>query len=273
MKKAILSLIVLSLCFGVVIAQEDRSIEYRITKNNLLDISVYNEPDLSKTVRVSAEGKISYPLLGDITVVGLTPKELEQRITDLLQKDYLVNPNVSVFVKEYAKIPVLGQVRNPGSYELKSGITVLDAIALSGGFTDKADRSKVELSRRMEGERTQNVTIDIDEITSGEETELNLALQPEDSINVPELGVVSVVGQVRSPGRYTLKDEMTVVDVIALAGGLTDVAAANGTKVIRTERGKKTIINVPVSSILKGNRGLDVLLKADDTIVVPESFF
>ncbi len=274
MKKIIIFLFVCLISPALLFSQYAENNEYRITRNNLLEISVYNEPDLSKVVRVSAKGSISYPLLGEVFVEGLTAKELEEKLTSLLEMDYLVNPQVGVFIQEFSKISVLGQVKIPGYYELKSGITVLDAIALAGGFTERADFDNVILTRRDDSGRKTSFTINTSDISSEANRGIDLTLRPDDTITVPELGLVSVVGQVKSPGRFNLKVGMTVIEAIAMAGGLTDIAAPNGTKVIRTQDGKKATYTIPVGSILKGvNRNKDMLLKSGDTIVVPESFF
>lgn len=247
--------------------------EYRLAVSDLLEISVYEEPDLTKTVRVAADGTISYPLLGNIFVKGLTAKELEAKITELLSKDFLVNPQVSIFIKEHSKISVLGAVDKPGAYELKTGLSIIDAIALAGGFTEKADKTKVKRIREKEGKK-ETVEINVNTITKGLYAGKEIMLEPQDVIIVEELGIISIVGQVEKPGRYDLKDGMTVIDAIAVAGGLTDIAAGDGTKVIRSEGGKKLTIRVPITSIIKsGDKSQDVILRPDDTIVVPESFF
>lgn len=262
-----------ALCFS----QSSGTGEYRISTNDLLEISVYQEPDLTKSVRVDANGLISYPLLGNIKVDGFTAKDLETKITGLLQQDYLVNPQVSVFVKEYSKISVLGQVNRPGSYELKSGLTVMDAIALAGGFNVKSNAQDLKLVRKK-GEQKETININANEIGSQGKKEKDLVLEPGDLIIVGELSELSafivVLGQVKAPGRYAFKEGMTTIEAIALAGGLTNIASANGTRIIRLKNGKKVNIRVPVASILSGrNKSKDVELESEDTIVVPESFF
>lgn len=251
--------------------------EYRICINDLLEISVYEEADLNKTMRVDANGRITYPLIGSLEVKGLTSKELETKITDLLGRDYLINPQVSVFIKEYAKISILGQVAKPGAYELKTGLTVIDAIALSGGFTEKANVNSVKLVR-IKGKEKETINIDANEIVSKGHKEKDLLLEPGDLIIVGELSesaaFVVVLGQVRNPGRYPFKEGMSAIEAIALAGGVTEIAAANGTRITRFKEGKKYNIRVPVTAILNGsNKVRDVPLRPEDTIVVPESFF
>jgi len=283
MKK--INLILLSLILGLnsICAQEiqqkvnnqQEEFEYRISAYDVLEISVYQEPDLTKTVKVSANGEISFPLLGTIFVSGLTPKELEKKITDLLQQDYLVNPQVSVNVKEYPKFSVLGEVKTPGTYELKRKLTVVEAIALAGGFTEKANTTEINIIRTEKNEK-KAIPISIDSILKNENEIQDIYLKPADVIVVKEktYSKISVLGQVRSPGTYELKKAITAVEAIALAGGLTSVADANGTYVIRTENNNRKIIRVPVGSILKGrDKSKDITLLPGDIVFVPESFF
>lgn len=258
-------------------AQVNDEDEYRICINDLLSISVYEEPDLAKTVRVDANGAISYPLIGNIKAKGITSKELESKITDLLSRDYLINPQVSVFIKEYAKISILGQVVKPGAYELKTGLTVVDAIALGGGFTDKANVNSVKLVR-IKGKDKETINIDVNEIVSKGYKEKDVKLEPGDLIIVGELSesasFIVVLGQVKNPGTYVFKDGMSAIQAIASAGGLTEIAAANGTMITRIKDEKKYNIRVPVLAILSGSqKARDIPLEPGDTIVVPESFF
>ncbi|MCX5710635.1 MAG: polysaccharide export protein [Candidatus Omnitrophica bacterium] len=274
MKKAIiLTLIMLMLPVCVICAQdtEKRGSEYRLGVNDLLEISVYEEPDLSKTVRVSPDGLISLPLLGNLSVSGLTAKELEGKITDLLATDYLVNPQVSVFIREHGKVFVSGFVQKPGAYEIKSGMTAMEALSLAGGVTEKGDAEHIHLNR-VKGD--EHITVEINSYQVVNDPNKDTILLSGDEIIVDEIGTVSVLGQVKNPGRYPLKQNLTLVEAIALAGGVTDLSAPNGTKVIRMEAGKKKVYDIPLDSILKGgDRTKDIRLKKDDTVVVPESFF
>jgi len=274
MRKIILSFILVALFLMPAFAEVDKdNTDYRVGKNDVLEISVYNEPDLNKTIRVSPEGTISFPLLGNIPVIGLTAKELEAKIADMLSGDFLLNPQVTVFIREYSKVSVLGQVQKSGAYELKSGTTIIHAIALAGGFTDGADPEKVKLIREENGEKKTRV-VDTLSITEDMDGENDVLLLPGDVIVVDKLGTISVVGQVKKPGRYDLRKDSTVIDAVALAGGLTELAAANDTKVIRMEGGKKRVFRIPIGSIMQGEQqSKDIKLRPDDTIVVPESFF
>lgn len=272
MSRVLITLILLSTLLPVLtFAQIGKQAEYSIVENDLLEIRVYEEPDLTKIVRVAPDGTISYPLLGNIKVAGLTVRKLEETITDLLEKDYLISPQVSVFVQEYAKVSILGQVRNPGSYQMKGGLTLTQTIAMAGGFADNANINKVKILRNF-GDKNKTIEIDVEQIL--DKLTSDIEIKGNDTIIVEAYGTVLVMGQVNKPGVYNFKKGLTIIEVIALAGGLTEAAAANGTKVIRIEGGRKKIIPVPVGSILKGGHASrDIALEPNDTIVIPESFF
>jgi polysaccharide export outer membrane protein len=254
-------------------AQSQNETEYTIYPNDLLEITVYEEPDLTKIVRVSQDGTITYPLLGNVKAAGLTVKQLEEKLKELLEADYLVNAQVSVFVKEHAKISVLGQVREPKSYELKGGLTLLGAIALAGGFTDQADPQRVKVIRREDGQE-KTMLIDTLEITENADRTKDILLKPDDVIIIEEYGRITIFGQVVRPGAYPLKKNLTLLEAIALAGGFTSTADIDRTRIVRLENGKKRTIRVRVSDITKrGDKSKDIILKPNDTIIVPESFF
>ena len=283
MKKILLVCLVFLFSCYIAYAQNEKNEpekEYIISVSNLLDISVYAEPDLSVTVRVAENGTINYPLLGKIKAAGLSVRQLEQDISDALGADYLVNPQVSIMVKEYAKISILGQVKTPGSYELKAGLTVLDAIALAAGFTEKANAEDVKLMR-IKGGQKKTFEINANEIVENGNKEKDVILEPGDLIIVGELAkgesteeFIVVLGQVARPGRYSFKKGMTIIDAIALAGSFTPTAAPDGTKIIRVQEGEKKIIRIPLKSILAGQgKSQEITLEPNDTIMVPESFF
>jgi len=255
-------------------AQDNRAASgegYTISTNDILEISVYGEPDLSVTARVSQDGTVNYPFLGNIRAVGLTSREFGNNISDLLGEDYLVNPQVSVFIKEYAKISILGAVKMPGAYEMKDKLSLTQAIALASGFTDSADTSKVKIIREDKSGK-QTFEVNVDQITDRSAEDVEIKAQ--DTIIVEEFGRFSVMGQVIKPGVYNLKKGLTVVEAVGLAGGFTNTASQNGTRVVRLVDGKKQIINVPVSDIMRGgDTSKDIMLQSGDTIVVPESFF
>lgn len=254
---------------SLVFAQTD----YQIGPEDVLIIHVYEEEDLSIEVRVSSDGYITYPLLGRVQAVGLTVYEVEQKLVDLLAKDYLVNPQVTVFVKEYSSIYVLGEVHKPGPYNLVPNTTLMKAISMAGGLTEFADQDRILVIRKVENKK--NVfEISLSEITEEGLKEKDIKLNPTDVIQVKRYENIYVLGQVNKPGEYVLKEELSVVESISLAGGFTKIAASNKVRVIRKEKGMQHVVEVPVADILKsGNTDKDVILKPNDVVMIPESFF
>lgn len=245
--------------------------EYIISANDILEITVYGESDLSVTARVSQDGTITYPLLGNIKAAGLTSRELEANITNLLGQDYLVIPQVSIFVREYAKICILGQIQKPGSYQMTENLTLTQVIALSGGFGQTANTSKVKIIRTT-ADKKETIEVNVDQIL--EKAAPDVEIKANDTIIVEEYGRISILGQVLKPGIYSLQRGLKVIDAISLAGGFSPTAAQDATRVIRVEDGKKKITRVPVASIMKGaDASKNILLQDGDTIIVPESFF
>lgn len=120
---------------------------YRLGPGDQIIITVFGEDDLSMNFRLNDTGKLNYPFLGEITIKGLTVAELEQRITMGLKGPYLVNPDVTVSIGEYRPIFVHGEVKKPGSFTFQPGMTLEQAIAMAGGFTDRANRKKIDRIR------------------------------------------------------------------------------------------------------------------------------
>jgi polysaccharide export outer membrane protein len=160
------------------------SSEYRIGIEDVLDISVRNNPDLAKVVPVRPDGKISLPLINDIVVVGLTPMELRDVLIEKFSA-YVQRPDVSVVVREIHsfKVSVIGSVKTPGRYELKGPSTVLDALALAEGFTEFASRRKITILRR-DGESVQHLRFDYFAAVNGS-GDRNMLVKPGDIIVVP----------------------------------------------------------------------------------------
>lgn len=121
--------------------------DYRLGSGDVIKIAVYEEPDLGLEVKLSDAGTVSYPFLGELEVAGLTVGQLETRITTGLRGDYLIEPNVTVSVAEYRPFYIHGEVENPGGFAFLPGLTLRKAIALAGGFTERASRNKMYVIR------------------------------------------------------------------------------------------------------------------------------
>jgi len=157
--------------------------DYRIGIDDVLDIAVWNNTTVSRTVPVRPDGKISLPLLNEVQAAGLTPSQLRQSLMTKLV-EYMPTPEVSVIVREVHsnKISVLGEVRKAGRYEISQRATVLDAVALAGGFNDFARRTKLVIMRQ-EGTGTKRIPINYNRIVAEEDD--NVLLQPGDIVVVP----------------------------------------------------------------------------------------
>ncbi len=148
---------------------------YRISAGDLLSITVYGEDDLSlQAVRVAANGSISFPLLGEIAVQGLSSRQLEEKLKQLLRDGYLRKPELTVSVVEYRLFYINGEVRNPGGYNYQDGLTIEKAVALAGGFTPRASKSKIKIVHEAQPDRP---------ITSAP---LNMEMLPGDVVTVGE---------------------------------------------------------------------------------------
>lgn len=126
---------------------EDGADSYRLGPGDQMIISVFGEDDLSMEFRLNDTGELNYPFLGALQIEGLTVAEVESLITDGLKGPYLINPDVTVSIKEYRAFYLNGEVRTPGAYPYQPGLTVEKAVALAGGFTERASRSKIDVNR------------------------------------------------------------------------------------------------------------------------------
>jgi len=158
--------------------------DYQIGPEDILDISVWKNPELSRTVPVRPDGKVSLPLVNDIHAAGLTPTALREELTKRLS-EYVPSPEVAVIVREVhsAKVSVVGAVRTPGRYDVRSPATVLELIALAQGFTDFASRDRIVVLRQN-GNTPTRIPFNYRKIADGTEQE-NFFVQPGDIIVVP----------------------------------------------------------------------------------------
>jgi polysaccharide export outer membrane protein len=161
---------------------------YVLAPNDLVLVKVYRQDDLESRVRISADGTTSFPLLGTINLGGKTLEEATVKLRELLAKDYLVNPQVTLTILEYAKrrFTVLGQVQKPGTFEIPSeeSVDLLEAIAMAGGFTRLANTAKITVTRTIDGKKSTFV-LDTKAITTDGSTS-RLTVRPEDTITVAQ---------------------------------------------------------------------------------------
>lgn len=157
-----------------------------IGNEDVLAISVWKEPDLTKSIPVRSDGKISMPLIGEVQAAGRTPLQLEREIADRLQK-YITAPEVTVIVEKInsKKFNILGEISKPGSYSLSQASTIVDAIALAGGFRDFAKKSGVYILRKGGDGRETKISFNYKEFIKGKNPGQNIQIEPNDTIIVP----------------------------------------------------------------------------------------
>jgi len=264
-------------------ANNSRTRDFSIGGYDILDVKVYEEPDLSREgIRVGSDGHISFPLIGRIKVEGLTTSEIERLIsTKLAQGQYVLNAHVSVSVKDYKskQFMVLGAVRSPGTYPVQAKERILDAISKAGGidFTQGGKQGMVIRTEHLGTDKEEKIVIRIDlsNLLKGGDQVSNLLLADKDLIYVPRAENFYLIGEVKQPGAYPyLEKEITLVEAISKAGGFTQLAARNRTRIVRVENGVEKIIEINVDAITDGGKkAQDVRILPGDVIVVPESFF
>ena len=247
---------------------------YVLGPQDVLNITVLGEDDLSRKYTIEQDGTFTFPLIGRVTARGLTMRALEQELrTKLITGGFLKNPEISVAVEAYQsqRIMIWGQVNNPGEYQLSGDTTLLSALAKAGSITPTAGSEAVIVragKANGNGEsgtlpEPEIIRVDLAELQEGNMS-LNIALRDGDTINVPKAQSVFVSGHVKNPGGYAVEDGMTVLQALSLAGGLTDRGSDRRINITRTVDGKK--------KELKGVK-LTALVQPGDTIVVGQRIF
>ena len=270
----------LSVLFSMFLfSQEKFTLEYKIGPKDLLDISVFGLNDLNRTVRVSEDGTITLPLLGEVKVEGLTKTGLEKKLSELLEEKYLHNPQVTVFIREYqsTRVSVLGAVNNPGLYDLLGRETLMQIISQAGGLTTDAG-NEIVIMRQLSDGTSNSLRISIDDLFLRGDATLNIPLQPNDIVNVPidKTVFVYVMGQVNRSGALAVKRSNipTLLQAIAQAGGFSERASKGRVIIKRKDEktGREIQIKVNVKSIIK-RRKKDIQLLENDVVFVPEKAF
>lgn len=221
--------------------------DYIITSGDLIEVDVFEAPELKREARVGARGAVTLPLLGPVQIMGLTPAEAEKRVEDFYRSKYLHNPHVSIHIKEQQgqKVTVVGSVKKPGTYDYPTRRRLLDALALAEGFDEKA--GKTVQVRRITDDPNNPTTylVDMDQLIENGRTEMNMEIKGGDVVYVPEAGTVYVDGAVKKPGSYPIKKEMSINEAIAAAGGITMTANEDDIKLVRyMEGGKREVVQL-----------------------------
>ena len=249
--------------------------EYTVGPGDILDIQVWDNEDLNRTVEVSWEGAFTFPLIGKVNADGFSVFELENLIEKRLADGYIIAPQVTVDVKEYQsqKVFVLGEVKNPGSYVLKRKTHILELISMAGGFADKAGRTiKIvrpktlqhgrEIISPSRNEENEVITLDMNKFKN-DNTYETFFVASGDHIYVNLVKRIFVSGEVQRPGEFKWEKDLTVHQAISLAGGHTKLGALKRTIIIRVKNGKEEEYKVR----------MDDLVMPGDIIKVPGRYF
>jgi polysaccharide export outer membrane protein len=243
-----------------------------IGPGDVVHVIVFDTPELEQHARITDSGDLNLVMGGPAHVADLTPADAARKVEEALEKGQILNhPKVAITVEEYAtaKVSVLGDVRAPGAYAINTPRSVLDVLTLSGGLLPTADR-KVVIERRGTREKIPYY------VTNKADAALDTAVMvnPGDSLIVPKAGIVYVLGDVARPGGYTMTNneaQLTVLQLIARAGGTNISAVPSHAKLIHKKDNSYVEEALPLSAMQKGNRA-DMALQADDIVWVPFSY-
>lgn len=264
---------------------------YVLGTEDVIEVLVFGNPEVSRVVTIRPDGVISLPLVGEVQAAGLTPEQLRQRLTGLFAA-YVREPRVSVIVREFrrVRVAVLGQVTRPGIVDLAQGATVLDALASAGGLAPDAGLGEARLIRGQD----PVIVIDLDRLLLQGDLSLNQRLEPGDSLVIPEDAAarIYVLGEVTRPGIVPVRGSLTALQALTLAGGPTRRALLNRTYVIRRAAQAGASSTVALSTVVvakqstadlrvipvdllkvirEGDVARDIPLRRGDVLYVPDN--
>jgi len=234
--------------YGETVRAEDFLSSYKLGPGDVMSITVFDEENMAvNKVRLTEQGTITFPTIGEFSVLNKTIGDVEALVINKLKVKILVNPRVTVTLDEYRPFYIAGGVRKPGGFPFSADLTVSKAISLAGGLTDRADKSKIYFVDKNNNKKL---------IT--EEALVN----PDDNIFIEEYNPIYVNGMVNKPGGYPFQEGLNVRKAIALAGGFNERAAIGKIYLIRSGAGNQAV-----------RVSLDDAIQPDDIIFIEESFF
>jgi len=267
---ALASLAVVLATGGGLDARQDASFDYLIGPQDVLSITVFDEPGLQCSCTVDADGTITFPLINRVTVEGLTLREIQTAIETRLLDGYLVNPQVTVDIEQYRSqsVYVLGEVASPGIYRLEGNLSLIEVLVQAGGATAQAGNMVQIIRPRGEPSGAGPVLAD-DEDDDVEVTEVSLedirtgrlalaTLRDGDTVYVPKAATFYVLGEVNSPGSFVWSRGMSVRQAIALAGGYTPRGSTRGLRIIRNVDGEAVEVSVEQNDLVQANDTVQV---------------
>jgi len=274
----ILSLAAAALSCAALAGAQNEVPGYRVGPKDLIDIKVFEVPELNVERRITDDGTLDLPLIGPVPVSNLTLDEVRQKLVQVLEVKYVRHASVSVIIKEFQNQPIsiIGAVAKPGPLSSSGRWTLLQGISEAGGLTAGAG-SRIYVLRHADNGLSDQIEINTAGLMTRSDPRWNIPIYPNDVINIPPQVVVRVfvIGEVKNPGAVEMSsdDRITLLSVIAKAGGLTDRASHGEVRIKRRGRdGKDHEIAVPYRRILAG-KDADPDLQPNDVVIVKESFF
>jgi polysaccharide export outer membrane protein len=254
--------------------------DYIVGPNDVLTITVFDQPQLTGKYIVQGDGTFTFPLLGRLKAGGMTVQSLENDLrTRLVQGSFLKQPQVGISVDQYRsqQIFVMGEVRQPGSLQFTGSMSIIEALARAGSTTERAGQEVLVLHSAGQGGPPPDTAAAIERAANAKDANVvrvnlqnlqgaltqNVELRAGDTIFVPRAETVFVSGEIRSAGEYVVRKGMTVRQVITLAGGMTERGSARRIQIIRTVNGVDSTMSATLQDIVR----------AGDTVVVKPSFF
>ncbi len=275
---------------GDALAQDEA---YHIGSRDVLSLTIHAGGDMQQgaDLTVNADGMINVPFVGSVRAEGLTISQLENRIFEPLARDYFVNPQINIHIKEYHSLRyyIAGAVAAPGLYETRSKATLMTLIAKAGGVSP--DRGELAYVLRDAAEQivgghevtnllshSKSKKIDLNGLLDKADMSHNLLLRSGDVVYIPfkkeeekTEHKIYVEGEIRNPGAYEYQPKMTALNACIMAGGFTRFAAPHRTRIIRRVNGGQRVINIDLNQVKQGLIP-DLELKPEDMINVPETW-
>ena len=258
-------------------APGDAEAGYEIGPSDILRVTVYGHEDLTQTVVVQSDGTFTFPLVGQVKASEHTPDGLAKNLALLLGQRYIRKPQVTVVVQEFRSknVYVMGAVTRPGPYPMSGAMTLVEALARAGPLTAKA-ASEIIVVRPPAGKSSgpvlpqphsdeggaEIIKVNLRDIEAGDLAN-NVALQPNDTVFVPEAPQVFVSGEVRNPGAYAYQPGLSVRQLVSMAGGLTPEGSMGRLRAVRKKDGKSKEVKI----------GVDDAIQPGDTLVVRRKLF
>lgn len=270
MRKALLPVVILSLLAVSCFAQQESLL---IGPGDLVHIEVFDTPEMERHVRVTDSGVVPVAFIGDLHIGGLTPAAAGKAIeAALVEKQVMRRPQVTLTVEQYSTqgVSIMGQVQNPGAYPIQTPQPILKVLSLAGGMTDIADR---HITIERHGDSKSSVTYFLSN-DSKEALESQVLVNPGDTVLVPKVGVVYVLGDVTRPGGFpiTTNDaQITVLQAIALAGSTNKTATSNRARLVRKTPSGLQDVPLQLADMEHGKKP-DMILQPNDVVYVPFSW-